>query len=65
MDYRLDCEARLTDHYQTTAEVDREAWKKPTTLPRYRVNVATLLIALATRLAPTVTASPPTQALAR
>jgi hypothetical protein len=66
MDYRLDCEVRLTDHYRTTAAVDGEGWKKLPTVPRYRVNAAKVLIALATRLAPTVMAPPsPAQALAR
>jgi hypothetical protein len=65
MDYRLAGEVRVADHYRTAAEVDRDGWKIPPTVHRYRVNVAKILIALATCLAPTVTASPPNRALAR
>lgn len=66
MDNRLDCERRFADHYRKTAEVDGEGWKKPPTVARYRVSVAKGLIALATRLVPTVTATPsPTRALAQ
>jgi hypothetical protein len=65
MDYRLDCELRVADHDRTTTTVDGEGWKKPPAVHRYRVNVAKVLIALATRLAPTVTASLPNRALAR
>jgi hypothetical protein len=65
MDDRLDGEGRLADHYRTVAEIDRERWKKPPTVHQCRVNVAKIFIALATRLAPTVTASSPNRALAR
>ncbi len=66
MDYRLDCEARLADHYRTAADVGSEGWKKPVRIPRYRVTVAKTLVALAARIAPTVSLpSPTTPALAQ
>ncbi len=55
MDYRLELEARLVDHYCKAGDIDRESWKKPGPVPRYRVTLAKLLVALATRIAPTVT----------
>lgn len=54
MDYRLDCEARLADHYRKATELGAAGWKKPVRLPRYRVTVAQILVALAVRIAPTV-----------
>jgi hypothetical protein len=65
MDNLLDCETRQAEHYRTVAEIDRDGWKKPPAVHRYRVKVAKVLIALATRLAPTVTVPPPTRVLAR
>jgi hypothetical protein len=55
MDYRLDCEVRLADHHAKTAAVDVEGWKRPASVARYRVTLAQVLIALAVRIAPTVT----------
>lgn len=57
MDYRLDCEARLADHYCTTAEVGSEGWKRQVRIARYRVTIAQILVALAARIAPTVALS--------
>lgn len=54
MDYRLDCEVRLADHYATAAAVDAEGWKRPAPVARYRVTLAQVLIAVARWLAPTV-----------
>lgn len=66
MDYRLDCEARLAEHYHTAAKFGSEGWKKPVRIPRYRVTVAQILVALAARIAPSVTLPRPnTRALAR
>jgi len=59
MDYRLECEARLADHYRKAADVDSEEWKKPVRIPRYRVTVAKTLVALAARIAPTVSLPSP------
>jgi hypothetical protein len=67
MDNRLDCEARIADHYQrTAAEVAAEGWKTPPRIPRYRVTIAQILVGLAARVAPTVTLpSPTTRVLAQ
>ncbi len=53
MDGRLDCEVRMADHYRKITDVNAEGWKQPTP-PQYRIAVAKALLALATRIAPTV-----------
>jgi hypothetical protein len=58
MDDRLDCEARLAAHNRKTAEVDAHGWKTARPVGRYRTTLAQLLIAAATRLAPTVSIPP-------
>lgn len=55
MDYRLECEARLADHNRTVAAVELTGWRKPERSRRYRLTIAQLLIALATRIAPEMT----------
>jgi hypothetical protein len=62
----LACETRIADHYQRASVVNTEGWKKTPRIPRYRVTLAQMLIALAVRIAPTVTyPSPSTRVLAR
>lgn len=68
MDSLLGCETRYRDHYERTAAVDREGWKKPqlvshpSRLIGIRLALATGLIAVATRVAPPASRSTSAQA---
>ncbi len=55
VDCLITCEARISDHYRETAAIDAAGWRKPARTARYHVTLAQLLVALATRIAPTVT----------
>lgn len=60
MDVLLRCEDQVRHHYQRTAAMNEEAWKhqrpaaRTVRQPRLRAALAQRLIALATRLAPTM-----------
>lgn len=62
MDDLLRCEARVREHHRTASVSDHEAWMKPqTATPTYRASIARMLVALAIRLAPALSASPEVQ----